>query len=82
MSEQMQQASSGPEILGKSFKWIARFAFPDGSIVRCPPCGKQRACTTSEIAVWMETGFPKCKACGHSVDLINPHIPERIRDGK
>jgi hypothetical protein len=63
-------------ITGKKPDWIARYAFPDGSTVRCLPCGIQRSCTTSEIAEWIQSGFPKCRNCGHTVDLINPWVKE------
>jgi hypothetical protein len=64
--------SIAEKVTGKSFKWIAEYAYPNGSILRCVPCGKQRSCNTSEIAEWMERGFPRCKLCGHITDLINP----------
>lgn len=59
-------------VLGRAFKWLAEHSFPNGSVLRCIPCKKQRNCTTSEIAEWMASGFPKCRNCGHSTDLVTP----------
>ena len=49
---------------------IAAHAYPNGSVIRCLPCGKQRNCSTSEVATWIQIGFPKCKACGHATELV------------
>lgn len=69
MSEQLEPIQS---VASRAFKAIADYAFPNGSIFRCIPCGKQRNCTTSEIAEGMSKGFPKCRNCGKTVDLVTP----------
>lgn len=74
MSEQMQPAAEVvPQVAGKSFKWIAEYAYPNGSVLRCLPCKKQRNVTTSDIMLYMEIGWPRCKVCGHMTDLVNPY---------
>jgi len=75
MSDQLETVSC---VAGRALNMIAKYAFPNGSVLRCIPCKKQRNCTTSEIAEYMANGFPKCKACGHAVDLVTPR-DERIR---
>jgi transcription elongation factor Elf1 len=69
MSEQMEPIQP---VVGRAMRMIAEHAFPQGSIFRCIPCGKQRNCTTSEIAEGMSKGFPKCRICGKTVDLVTP----------
>jgi len=69
MSDQLEPIQP---VIGRAFTWLAQYSFPDGSTLRCIPCGKQRHCTTSEIAEYMTHGFPKCKHCGHAVDLVTP----------
>lgn len=55
-------------------KGMAEQLFPNGSVLRCIPCGKQRACSTSEIAEYLAKGFPRCKRCGSMTDLENPWV--------
>ncbi len=74
MSQAMEPIKA---VTPRAIKMIANHAFPEGSIFRCIPCGKQRNCTTSEIAEGMTHGFPKCKACGHTVDLVTPRDAAR-----
>lgn len=56
----------------KLFTSMAEKYYPEGSTLRCIPCGKQRHTATSEIANYMRSGFPRCKACGHVTDLVTP----------
>jgi hypothetical protein len=49
---------------------IASLAFPEGTTGKCQVCGKERNCSTSEIAVWMRKGLPK--HCGQYINLTNP----------
>lgn len=69
MSDRMEPIQP---VVGRAMKMIAEYAFPNGSTVRCIPCGKSRSCSTSEIAEWMVAGFPKCRICGHTTDLMTP----------
>lgn len=55
-------------------KGMAQEIFPNGSVLRCIPCGKQRPCSTSQIAEYLASGFPKCKVCNHVTDLVNPYL--------
>jgi hypothetical protein len=51
---------------------LANHAFPEGTVGKCQICGKERNCSTSEIAIWMRKGLPK--HCGQYITLLNPWI--------
>lgn len=68
----MSELETISAVIPRSLTMIAKYAFPNGSVLRCIPCGKQRACTTSEIAGWMANEFPKCRVCNHTTDLVTP----------
>lgn len=55
-------------------KGMAEQLFPNGSTLRCLPCGKERPATTSQIAEYLAKGFPRCKACGRMTELDNPWL--------
>lgn len=76
MSEAMEPIQP---VASKMITAMAGKYFPDGSILKCVPCGKQRHCTTSEIAEYMTHGFPSCRACGHKVDLVTPRDERTAR---
>lgn len=69
--------SPWPKQMRQKFKDLtemAQFCFPEGSIIRCKPCGVERKCSTDEIAIWLKEGYPLCKRCGARTELLNPHI--------
>ena len=51
---------------------IANLAFPEGTTGKCLVCGKERNCSTGEIANWMRKGLPK--HCGQYITLANPWV--------
>jgi hypothetical protein len=63
------------QVVGKSVDRVAKMGFPEGTIARCVKCGFERHASTSEIALWLSSGLPRCKRCGIRVHLRNPFRP-------
>jgi hypothetical protein len=68
----MSQPEPIKAVIPRVAKMMADELFPDGSIFRCIPCGKQRNCTTSEIAEGIANGWPRCRVCNTRVELVTP----------